>query len=155
VRAGGVLALMGTDHIEDIDGDTSVFEALSPESGAATAAEAWRLGREVGKGRVVLFGGSDDASMPAQQLAMLDLTYRMSDLDPNRANAMLIDEEKDGIVTTVFADRVLFYNGTGTMVRKMVHFREPDFPPGGPQPPESVSFAIPAHRIAVIDLPAR
>lgn len=151
VQAGGVLALMGTDHIEDIDGDTSVFQTLRPESGAASAAEAWRLGRDVGTGRVVLFGGSDDAPMPAQQQAMLDLTYRMSDLDPSRANAMLIDEERDGVVTTVFADRVLFYNGTGTMVRKTLRFRESDFPPGGPQPPDrDMEVIIPAHRIRAV-----
>ncbi|HJN15832.1 MAG TPA: beta-galactosidase [Armatimonadota bacterium] len=151
VRGGGVLGLMGTERIEDIDGDTEVFDSMAPAGGADTASDAWQLGRKVGKGRVVLLLGADDAAMPAQQQAMLDLTYRLSELDPMRANAILVDEEKDDVVATVFADRALLYNGTGRMARKTIRFRESDFPVGQPRPAAmQTEVVVPAHRVRAV-----
>jgi hypothetical protein len=152
VDSGGVLALMGVDHLEDIDGGSAEFAALFPEQpGEGSAAAVWESGRPVGKGYVVFIPGTDEAATDLQQQMMLELTYRLRDLDPSRANAVLVDEEQDGIVTTLFADRALFYNGTDRLVRKPVVFRPEDFPPGAPRPDQwQVELVIPAHRIAPV-----
>ncbi len=151
VSQGGVLALLGVERVEGIDGDASVFDALRPDDGGQAIGEAWEAGREVGDGRVVLLPGSDDEAMARQQDAMLELTYRLTDLDPTRRNAVLVEDAKDGIVTTLFADRALLYNGTKSVAAKTLHFRPEDFPAGAPRPREwETTVTIPAQRIAAV-----
>jgi len=152
VEGGGILALLGVDRLTDIDGSAAAFGALFPQGAAGTdAASAWAAGRSVGRGRVVYLPGSDDTALPVQQAAVVEMTYRMSDLDPQRRDAVLVASEADGVLTTVFADRALMYNGSGKALTRQVRFREADFPPGAPRPPSwELTQTIPAHSIAAI-----
>jgi hypothetical protein len=155
VRGGGVLALMGVESLEDLDGDTSVFRALAPEaaSDGQDTGRVWAAGRAVGAGHVVAMRGSDAAATAAQQAVTLDLTYRLADLDPARRNALRVEEDVDGIVSTVFADRVLLFNDTDHVVQKTLNFRAGDFPAGKPRPPQwEMHLAIPAHRSVCVKL---
>ncbi len=155
VEAGGVLALMGVDHLEDIDKDDGLFAALFPRQaeGAEDAVAAWQAGRAVGRGRVIHVAGLNDDAMENQQATVLELAYRLSALDPERKDALLVDEQADGIVTTVFVDRVLLYNTTDAPARKSLTFRPGDFPPGAPRPAQfEMAVEIPAKSIAAVRL---
>ncbi len=153
VEQGGVLALMGVEHLEDVDKDDGLFASLFPRQaeGVEDAVAAWQAGRPVGRGRVVVLPGLDDEALKGQQAVVLELAYRLSALDPERKDALLVDEQADGIVTTVFADRVLLYNGTDAPARKSIAFRPGDFPPGAPRPARlEMVVEVPAKSIAAV-----
>lgn len=143
VSGGGVLALMGVDRLEDIDGSVAVFESLCPASApsGSDVKACWDSGRKVGAGRVIFLSGATNETMPGQQAVVLELAYHLSGLDPSRTDAPAIDEQADGVLATLFADRALFYNGTEKRVSKSVAVP-------GPEGPRRVTLDIPARSIA-------
>ncbi len=153
VRGGGVLLVAGLPALRDLDGDASWRERLLPASVAVTGADspasmaeaAWGQGRELDGGRVL--------AVPADSLppVLVELTYRMSALDPARANAHLIDGLPDGVWSTLFADRALYYNTSRGLIRKHVSLRPEDFPEDAPRPARwEWDLTIPGGAIAAI-----
>jgi len=158
VRAGGVLVVLQGVDLADLDGDRTVAQRLLPDIAAggppADLAAAWRqAGRAVDKGHVLWLSGAP--TEPATQDAIVDLTYRLSSIDPARGNAVLVDDQADGILTTLFVSRVILYNGGPKMVEKTLRFRRADFGDGAPAPSSwEMNLAVAPHSIATVPLAA-
>jgi hypothetical protein len=80
----------------------------------------------VGKGRVVYLPG-DETYVAPHVRAISKVSHNLSEFVGGASNAILADGRDDQVLTTVFADRILYYNPTDLPIRKHVVLREKDF----------------------------
>jgi hypothetical protein len=81
--------------------------------------------------------------------AVVALTYSLTDLDPTRRNAKLVDDANDGVWATLLTDRIVYFNTTGHLVRKRVPVRASDWTGAVSAPPDT-EIVLPAHRMAAV-----
>jgi len=152
VEAGGVLVVLSDKPIADIDSDSSLWKKQAVEAAPVIESHeqelsnVWKAGTKMmGKGKILTVN-------------MVGLTKEQRAIVAGRlcfdAGAKLVDGKIDGILSTRFDDKILYFNTT-TEGRKLdVTYRESDFPEGSPRPAKmKQSLDIPARTI--IDIPLK
>ncbi len=92
-----------------------------PLVGAFVAAADAKLVRDqwiakVGNGMTVFFPNTKTRLSDYLAIARV-LIYRLSELDPARANAPRVDDRRDGVYTSLAGDKAVFYNSTASQMK--------------------------------------
>ncbi len=158
VRSGGVLVALQAAPIRAIDGSDAAWQALAPQSPPADwttdLAGAWKRGsRRVGKGAVLaLPGGPERIRDHAAVVARLNTD--LASVLRGAANAAQIDPAFDGVLSTLFRDRILYFNPTDQAITKAVALRADDFAGAAPKP-EKLAFTLDLAPHSIASVPLR
>ena len=75
--------------------------------------------RRYGKGLTIYFN-ANRLLLKGYIEVIRQAVYHLSDIEPERRNALPIDNAQDGVYATLFTDRILYYNSRDTAVTKTV-----------------------------------
>ena len=132
VSSGGILLTHDFGPIETISGNRRQYKDLFPRfswkgSGRPSIAEiAASCTRKIGRGRVVVIpSGIND--WPEFAIDASEIAHNLSRYFPGHKDIVLIDGKTDGIVATLFKDRILYLNSGDKKIEKTVLLRDKDF----------------------------
>lgn len=136
VRQGGLLIFLDAGPIRAIDGSDTVWNALRPKTMPVidAAGEPYldaktirrEFGRRIGKGYVVALPGGPER-IRDQVGVVAELHDNLASFLPGARNGRRIDTAFDGIIATLFTERILYYNPTDNPIAKEVVLRPEDF----------------------------
>ena len=113
----------------------------------------WQKATVLGKGRVLTI---ETSSLPPNEVAGLTSVLATESGDQvghPEWNAMKVDGNLDGILCTVFDDKILFYNQTRQASHLDLAFRVSDFPAGKKRPEKMTqTLDLPARTIGAVAL---
>ena len=149
VENGGVLIVLQSEPIADITGNTSLWEKQVPASIPETidVNYIWENGTvKLGNGIVLTFNSN---FISQEQLA--ELTGQLCESAGDKVgrtdwNAKQVDGKINNILTTIFDDKILYFNTTTNDQTLNLNFRESDF---------ALSAARPEEMNMVLEIPAR
>lgn len=159
ISSGGILILRDLGPIEAIDGDLNwykeVFPILAPEQSASqTLSDFVRtFSKQIGKGYVVVLPSKDnDWNYFAGNAS--DLVHNLDKYFGKKSNVPMIDGKLDGILGTLFKDRILYINRGDSAIEKTVSLRKEDFESGKTGKPEKYEYELllKPHSIVQIEL---
>lgn len=169
VKRGGVFVVLQDSPISDIHGDTSLWDRQqSPETSlgsivknAMTAGarqevidSIWsRCAKRIGTGWVLTIG-TEDTSRDRIAWIVHSLSLEAGTrVGKPEWNLAFLDNGVDGILTTRFSDRILYYNKTNERKSLSISLREEDFPSDVPRPSSlHVRLEVEPRSIAVVPL---
>jgi len=169
VKRGGVFLVLQDEPVSDIHGDTSLWKAQQPadtglvdianraltaETRQAIVDAVWsHSAKRIGKGWVLAL---DTKDIPADRIAWIVSSLCMqagTRVGKPDWNLKFLDNGIDGILSTLFPSRILYYNKTSQRKTLFLSLREEDFPEGQPRPSSSqIRLEIDPKTIAVVPL---
>ena len=91
---------------------------------AGTSNQSWV--RRYGKGLTIYFPATRTLLKGyLQTIRYAD--YNLSDIDPERKNALLVDNVTDGVYATLFPDKILYYNSTNADITRKISIPQEAF----------------------------
>jgi len=169
VKKGGVLIVLQSKSQKDIEGDDTLWRKQSPEQIpfaknallSETDAqcewrteELWEKGSvRMGKGIVLTLDAEGLSDKQKASLVQRICEEAGTHVGKPAWNAKRMDNGSDGVLTTLFDDKILYYN-TGSQSRSYsLKFREGDFPPGSARPGSmDLTLEIPSRTIVSVPL---
>ena len=134
VETGGVLVALSAQAVVGCDGPADEWnDVIQPLRGPAETlkeagtdpARVWATASAArGKGRVIVLPA--DLSYAGQAALVSHYNYNIASYGPYR-NAVQIDTDADGILSTLMTDRILLFNTTPRPVTKKITLRAEDF----------------------------
>lgn len=159
VSSGGILIVRDLGLVETIDGDKSLSQGLfslvtSESSVSRTPDDIIRTAsRKIGKGCVLVIpAGENDWNEFAANTS--ELVHNLTKYFGKKSNVPIIDGKLDGILGTLFKDRILYINRGDNEIEKTVTLRTEDFKDGRTGKPEKFDYklVIKPHSIVQIEL---
>ncbi len=160
VENGGVLIVLQSEPITDIADNTNLWKKQFPKPIPEIKAEAideksiWKTGAvKMGKGIVLTI---NPKKLSQNQLA--ELTGRLCESAGEKVghsewNAIHVDGKVNNILSTIFNDKLLYYNVTNEDKEMKLIFRETDFPDNVPRPKKmKMVLKVPARTIVEVPL---
>jgi len=150
VQNGGVLIVLQSEPITDISGNTNLWKKQVSKN--IEKSETVKMG----KGIVITV---DSKKLSKNQLA--ELTGKLCESAGEKVghpkwNAKHIDGKVNNILSTIFDDKLLYYNVTTEDKQLELNFRETDFPKNALRPEKmKMIIKIPARTIVEVPLTAK
>ncbi len=152
IKSGGVMFIRDFGNIETVEGDKEIYKSFYP-SLELSERNMPHLTRRIGKGYVTLIPSKpDDWRDFAAEVS--GLAHNLSRNYPGTTDTILIDGKYDGVLTTLFKNRILLINQGDEPIQKTVVLRESDFKDSALGKPDSYTakLSIQPHTIAAIEL---
>ena len=154
ISTGGVLFIRDFGPIETIDSNKNIFSELFPITATSLSIGISETScRRIGKGYLFV-ASSKDNDWNDFANTVSDITHNLTRSFPVKSNLPLIDGKLDGIVSTLFKDRILYLNHGDTTIEKTVSLRKEDFQNSRTGKPDKFEYqlVIKPHSIAQIEL---
>ena len=160
IKKGGVLIVLSDKPIAQIDGNTFLWDKQSPKktpiiiSSEQDVSLIWQNGSvKMGKG-IILTINTDKLSKEQRAIIAGKLCFCAgSQLGNSQDNTKLVDGKLDGILSTCFDDKILYFNTTNEDKVLDLSYRISDFPSKSQRPDKmKQTVKIPARTIVDIQL---
>ncbi|MHB0997865.1 MAG: alpha-amylase family protein [Armatimonadota bacterium] len=132
VSSGGILLVRDFGPVETIDGDRSIYKEIFPQIAdkglerPSLAEIVSSYSRKVGKGYVLTVPAhQSDAHLFAMEAS--EMAYNLSKYFTGKTDLIQVDDKIDGILSTLFKDRIVFLNHGDKPIEKTFKLREADF----------------------------
>ncbi len=141
VQSGGILAAYDFGKVETVEGDRSWFTELFGYAGKLEPVTSARSipgapgsreevqidvkslrsewARPFGRGWTVYFPARRQL-LTSYYEVLRYLTYHLTDLDSTKRDAIAEDDAWDGVYATLFTDKILYYNPTGSPITRTI-----------------------------------